>query len=334
LTDEALADVDSEESLAAFLERLVSELQAEASRLPQESDPVVDRVVREFAKLVAEFCEDPCDLLEQLAAAVARTAADFYRSSEVAVPIAVWDQTVPVIKFLGGRIGLSFDPDLHFELSTMFDQDDPSSSKVVFKVAPEWLDLDTIAAMPRALLHEYISHVPQGPYLAPRSSPYPDDGFAEGWMDYVAHRVHRSVLDRQGGPSEALTDHLALTWMWLYERTAERFYSARCDSRDGDWEAASRYEGAEAAHQLHDLLRHLQATKLLGTKDNADELLYQLSFGINSSKISNVSRRRFAAEVRLCLSQASHGSDVLVPALREWVAGQIDLGDLVARLLD
>ena len=119
-----------------------------------------------------------------------------------------------------------------------------------------------------------------------------------------------------------------LTWTSLYDSAAERFFVARCSLRDGDPTAAARFEGAAAARQVHDLFRRLPESA-----GKADELLYRLSLGLNASTFDSLSRRRFAAEVRRCLLRGSR-SDILIAPLREWVAGRIKLGDLLARLLD
>ena len=72
-------------------------------------------------------------------------------------------------------------------------------------------------------------------------------------MDYIAHRIFKDVLERQG-PSLELGDSLAPTWILLHEQAAERFFSARCALTDGDRTAAARRLGVAAARQLHDVL--------------------------------------------------------------------------------
>src|ERR1017187_6984419 len=323
LTDTALDDVDGHEPLIPFLERLVAELEAEAEKLPLEVNDTVGGILRELAELVAAFGKSPEDPLRQLVTAVAQTAASFYQAFGAAVPEQLWDRAQPVISFCGGDVCLSFATEVHFQVLTRFDTEDTHSAGVSLKIAPRWLDAKTIATLPRALLHEYISHVPQGPYPDARKHPDADDGFAEGWMDYVAHRIHRTVLERQG-PSNALGDYLVLTWLGLYDAAAERFFAAPCALRDHDPVPAARSEGAEAARQLHDLLRGLRETS-----EHPDEALYRVSFGLNASELSSVKRRRVAAEIRRCLLRASQ-SDALVTALRQWAEGQIELEDFLA----
>ena len=324
ITNEGLESFEGQETLGSFLANLASELQAEGSRLPEGARDAVTDVLREFSDLVRHFVSSPYDPLELLVAAVAQTAVDAYLDSEVPVPFTLWERTLAVVSFLGGPGGLSFEPDIHLQVRTQFSSDDPASGRVYLQIAPRWLDAKTIATLPRALLHEYISHVPQGPYSGDRLHPDTNDAFAEGWMDYIAHQIHRSALEH--GES-ALADYLPLTWTGLYDAAAERFFGSRCTLAYGDAAAAVRCEGAAAARQMHDLLRRLPETA-----GRADEYLYRLSFGINASDLDCVSRRRVAAEVRRCLLLASH-SDVLVMAIREWAVGKIKLGDFVGRLL-
>ena len=325
-TDTALGDVDNREPLVSFLERLVAELEAEAEKLPRDVNDTVGGILQELAELVGAFGKSHEDPLWQLITAVAQTAAGFYHAFGMAVPDEPWERVQPVISFLGGDASLSFAPTIHLQVSTKFGMKDTQSAEVCLKIAPRWLDPETIAALPRVLLHEYISHVSQGPYQDERAHPGPEDGFAEGWMDYVAHCVHRAVLQRRG-PSNPLADYLALTWLGFYEATAERFFSARSALRGYDPAAAARSEGAKAARQLHDLLRGLKETS-----DNPDEALYRFSFGLNVSGLSSVHRRLMVAQIRRCLLRASR-SDALVPLLRQWAAGRIELEDLAASLL-
>lgn len=323
-TNEGLDDLEGEEPLDSFLENLVLELRAEEARLPSRARAAIAHALHELSELVARFVATPYDPLEQLATAVAETTIEFYRASDVAVPPELWRHTLAVVSFLGGPTGLSFAPDIHLQVRTEFAGDHPLDARVFLKISPRWLDAKTIAAVPRALLHEYISHVPQGPYMGVRLHPDTGDGFAEGWMDYVAHQIHRAVLERR---RSALADCLLLTWTGLYDAAAERFFGARCTLEYGDWAAAARCEGAAAARQLHDLLRRLPETA-----GSAEEYFYRLSFGINASNLDDISRRRVAAEVRRCLLLASR-SDVLVAAVRDWAAGRIKLEDLSTRLL-
>jgi hypothetical protein len=326
-TNEALDDPDDCQPLGLFLADLVGELQAEVARLPAGAGEAAACALTEFATLVTAFDATPHDPLERLVAAVAQTAADCYEVFQTTVPPTLWQRTRPAASFLGGKVCLSFSPDVHLQVRTEFGAEDQPSARVLLTISPRWLDAETIATLPRALLHEYIAHVPQGPYLGARAHPDANDLFAEGWMDYIAHSIHRSALERRG-PCKPLSNYLVLTWMSLYDVAAERFFAARCSLQDGDPVAAARFEGAAAARQMHDLLRRLPETA-----GQADEHLYRLSFGLNASKLDSLSRRRFAAEVRRCLLRASR-SDTLVEALRAWVAGRIKLEDLSTRLLD
>jgi hypothetical protein len=326
LTLEALDDVDGDESLDSFLARLVGAMQAEAGGFrAAEAREAVAPVIEEFATRVKAFRDCPYDPLARLTQVVAETAANFYGAYSPTISTTVWERTLLVLSFLGGKAGLSFAPEIYVQLQTVFSRKDPASAQVTLKVVPRWLDAETMATLPRALLHEYIAHVPQGPYSGVRAHPDADDAFAEGWMDYVAHYIHQSVLQRRA-PCTALQDHLLHTWTSLYEIAAERFFAARRNLGD-DPAAAARSEGADAARQLHDLLRTLP-----DTKSDADSHFYRLSFGLNVSALDSTSRRRMTAEVRRCLLRASR-LDLLTTPLREWVAGRLTVEELSTHLL-
>jgi hypothetical protein len=325
-TNEALDDPDAKNRLDVFLRNVVKELYDEAARLSSTARTAVTQLVDELSVLVTDFCSAPYDPLERLANATAKTSAEFYQTYAAEVPDELWLHSVPVFEFLGGKKGLSFAPDVHLRIRTKFETNDPMASHVIFEVTPRWLDATTMATVPRVALHEYIAHVPQGPYSQTRSHPSPTDAFAEGWMDYLAHRVYRSVLE-QRGPCQALFTCLVPAWLSLYERASERFFDARTELRDSDPAAAARSEGSQAARQLHDLFRGLPETS-----EDPDTPLYRLSFALNCSSLSGVERQRIVAEIRANLASASVGY-ILVQALRDWATGKITLSDLSNVLL-
>lgn len=327
LTNEMLDDPDSLQTPGQFLRNLVRRLNDEVRNVSDAARSAAQPVLEELGILVAGYEAAPYDPLGKLAGAAAATAAGYYQAFGAEVPDELWESTYPRFSFVNGLIGMSFVSTIHVQLWTEFGIDDYPTAQVMVKIPPRWLDQETIAALPRSLLHEYVAHVPQGPHSGKRLHPDPSDMFAEGWMDYIAHRIFRAVLERQG-PSFELGGILAPTWIPLHEEAAERFFAARCALADGDRTAAARREGVAAARQLHDLLRRLTATK-----DSADEYLYRLSFGLNVSQLGNVARARFAANVRLSLQRASR-SDALIAPLLEWVTGRISLTAFFELVID
>jgi hypothetical protein len=326
-TDEMLDDPDSVQTLGEFLRSLVTRLNDEMSSVSAASRSAAQPALEDLASLVAEYEADPYDPLENLIGAAARAATDYYRAFDAEVPGGLWQATSPRFSFVNGQIGLSFLSTIHVQLWTEFGTDDYPTAQVMVKVPPRWLDQETIAALPRSLLHEYVAHVPQGPHSERRLHPDAGDMFAEGWMDYIAHCIFRALMERRG-PSPELSVCLTPTWITLHEEAGERFFSARRALADGDRIAAVRHEGVEAARQLHDLLR-----RFLETRDRADECLYRLSLGLNVSRFGNVARRRFAANVRLSCQRGSHADALTVP-LREWIAGRISSDDFFQRVID
>jgi hypothetical protein len=340
LTEQALEEPDSDEPLGAFLERLATELGAEVDRIlaPREgrlSSEVTDSVsgmLQDVLELVSKFCASQRNLLRELFSAVSHTSANFYNAYNDDVPAQLWNQVDPEFHFNLGRTSLDFAPDIYLKAQTSFSKENPLSAQLDLTLAPRWLDIQTIAALPRVLLHEFISHVPQGPYVAPRSHPDADDDFAEGWMDYVAHEIHWAVLHRRG-PSQELATYLTPAWRIIYESAAASFFAQRCAVRDYDHEAAARRMGADAAAEMHGMLEDLIAEGPLATTTTADELLYRLSFGLNASTLNDIDRRTFVARVRGAWSDESQIA-ALKSALCDWAADDITLDDLMARVLD
>lgn len=327
LTNEILDDPDSVQTLEEFLRNLVSRLNDEVRDVSDASRSAAQPALKELGVLIAGYEAAPYDPLRKLADAAARTAAGYYQAFDAGVPDELWQSTFPRFSFVGGKIGLSFVSTIHIQLWTEFGIDDFPTAQVMVKIPPRWLDEETIAALPRSLLHEYVAHVPQGPHSGRRLHPDAGDMFAEGWMDYIAHRIFKAVMERHG-PSLELGDSLAPSWILLHEQAAERFFTARCALTDGDRVAPARREGVDAARQLHDLLRRLPPTK-----DRADEYLYRLSLGLNVSQLGNVARSRFAANVRLSLQRASRVDALTVPLLN-WVNGHMSSSDFFECIID
>jgi hypothetical protein len=326
LTNEVLDRPGVVQEVEHFLLNLVKELGSEAARL-RDGPVVAGQALTMLGNLVASYCTAPYDPLGQLAAGVARTASDYYREYGGDVPDDLWQSTINQFSFVGGKIELSFVNNIHVQIWTEFGTSDYPSAAVVVRISPRFLDQETIAALPRLFLHEYIAHVPQGPYSARRIHPDPCDSFAEGWMDYVAHCIFRAVLENRAR-SVGLGHILIPNWKLLYEEASEHFFRARCAVGEGDRTAATRREGVLAALYLHDLLRQFTVTPA-----EADEFLYRLSFWLNASRRDNATRSIFAAKVRLCGAVASR-ADELTDPLREWTSGVISSDEFFERIID
>jgi hypothetical protein len=327
LTNEMLDDPDSVLTPVEFLRNLLNGLEDEVRNVSDASRSAAQPVLEELGVLVAEYEAAPYDPLGKLTGAVARTAVAYYQAFDAEVPDELWQSTFPRFSFVGGKIGLSFVSTIHVQLWTEFGHDDFPAAQVMVKIPPRWLDQETIAALPRSLLHEYVAHVPQGPHSGRRQHPDPGDMFAEGWMDYIAHCIFKAILERRG-PSLVLGDSLAPTWILLHEEAAGRFFNARCALTESDRTAPARREGVEAARQLHDFLRLLPATK-----ERADEYLYRLSLGLNVSQLGHTARERFAANVRLSLQRSSRIKALAVPLL-EWVNERMSSKDFFDCIID
>jgi hypothetical protein len=326
LTNEVLDRPGAVQEVEHFLFNLVEELGSEAARL-RDGTVVAGQALKVLGNLVASFRTAPYDPLGQLADGVVRTASDYYREYGADVPNDLWRSAINQFSFVGGKIGLSFVNSIHVQIWTEFGTRDNPSAAVVVKISPRFLDQETIAALPRLFLHEYIAHVPQGPYSTRRIHPDPCDSFAEGWMDYVAHCIFRAVLESRAR-SDGLERILIPNWKLLYEEASEHFFRARCAVVDGDRTAATRREGVLAALYLHDLLRQLTVTSA-----EADKFLYRLSFWLNASRRDNAARSIFAAKVRLCGAVASR-ADELTDPLREWISGVLSSDDLFERIVE
>jgi hypothetical protein len=146
-------------------------------------------------------------------------------------------------------------------------------------VAP---DSQSWHAVGYVLLHEFVSHVAQGPWTAACTQPGPDDAFAEGWMDFVAHLLHGIYVYGAGAPAveeTVLPDnprarHLA----------AGTLHYGRCElSRPGTF---NRRHGCQVAASFN--------CRLLGAQSApADEAFLALSLQLNASAASHKQREAF-----------------------------------------
>jgi hypothetical protein len=326
ITNEKLNDPDSQETLEEFLTTLPGRLNGELHNVTDRSRPAAQSAIEELQIIIDAYLLNPYDPLQRVTDDAARVAADYYRAFTTGMPDELWQSTFPGFSFVGGKDS-AFDDKAHLQLWTEFNRSDYPAARVMVKIPPRSLDEGNIAVLPRILLHEYVAHVPQGPHSGIRVHPDADDRFAEGWMDYIAHRIFKDVLERKG-PSPGFGDSLVTDWIPIHENASERFFAARCGTTNSDRVAAVRCEGARAAWQLHDLLRRLAATS-----DRADEYLYRLSLTLNVSQFSNAARVQFATNVRKSLLRASRVDALTVPLL-EWIKGHTSSNDFFERIID
>jgi hypothetical protein len=138
------------------------------------------------------------------------------------------------------------------------------------------LDSKSWLATGYVLLHELISHAAQGSWTGSCFEPAPDDCFAEGWMDLVAHILHG--IHVYGGGEPAGLDQPRLRAM-----AADSLYLDRSLVRGRG--THGRRHGYEVANMLH---RHL-----LGQGGGVDETFLRLSLHLNASSASHRRRQSF-----------------------------------------
>jgi hypothetical protein len=166
------------------------------------------------------------------------------------------------------------------------------------------------------LLHEYISHGAQGPWGSSCIKPRPDDLYAEGWMDVVAHLLHGIYL--YGGTGEDLSAAPEDPGPRTY--AANGYHHDRCEVRLQG--AAGRHTGARVARSLNDLL-------LDGRPEPADEAFLRLSLQLNASAASHDERDLFVRGVQTAIE--------LDAPIKDWVQRCQDtgsIGDLIRPVLD
>jgi hypothetical protein len=169
------------------------------------------------------------------------------------------------------------------------------------------LDRGSWHAASYLLLHEYISHGAQGPWGSSCVKPGPDDLYAEGWMDVVAHLLHTIYL--HGGTGDDLSAAPEDPGPRTY--AANGYHHERCEVRLQG--AAGRHHGARVARSLNHLL-------LEGRAEPADEAFLRLSLQLNASAASHLERDLFVRGVETAI-------EVDAP-IKDWVQRYRETGSI------
>jgi hypothetical protein len=266
--------VPAKEALAAIVERLVDESRklscdACAGTPPRicKDSPSDDRTVAE-----AGHCIRP---IQRVFAEVLRTTSAYYAhysslfSSEMASLVEFstsvsGDRPLSFALFcnVGGTCRILADRRSRVELKVWVEEG-PERQVLHFGRRDYTL-------IPAILFHECVCHA-FGGFAAPsgkRQDTLPDDPFAEGWMDWIAHEVMAEVWDGRGivatnelHPSEQL-------------EALQLLHAARLEAEEAG-PGTYRY-GKNAAERADRCFQ-----KITGSRQEARECLYRLSFDMN-----------------------------------------------------
>jgi hypothetical protein len=302
-----------EESMSAFLDRLVATVRIAGTSLGLANH---------------------ADALENVSSAYLAAPEDPFRVQfEVACDLAVW---------LYGHLGLPVDPHsvryemavtkagIPHELSHCPAVDGGcrvNGPRVVagIRLTGERFWCAEMCAIPYVLLHELVVHAFAAPHAIKNG-----DGFADGWMDYIAFDLHRELTSRRLPERSPLSDTLS-SGQQYYQ--AELLHAARATGR------AVIKDSKIAATQAHDALRRA------ATESEARIMLWGLSVALNRSDMESTLRAEACEQLGRALAQ--DGTDVQTEAetaLREAAAAvrsapgpseRIELSEAFAmRLLD
>lgn len=142
------------------------------------------------------------------------------------------------------------------------------------------------------LLHEFVSHVGQGPWTASCRQPRSDDSYAEGWMDYVAYVLHALYLNR-GGPVPGAVDYELPDEPYMRSMAATSYHNERSVVR--------KLGGQERRHGA-DVARRLNEHMVAGGAAPVAESFLKLSLQLNASAAGHAERRLFVAGVDAALA--------------------------------
>ena len=184
---------------------------------------------------------------------------------------------------------------------------DPAIVKLTF--VPSLLGPPSWATVPYLLCHELVCHANQ---VAPMDSA---DPFAEGWMDYVAWRLHNQWVDQlfpwapalARAAARRLSEGVLQRWRGL----EEPHLTAR----------AARCQGRAAAEFVEEKLRPFNDGRPVSP-------LIRLSLQLNRVSPTQPGRAEFVAKVLACMSDPRLQAHLLVK-LRRW----LDRGELAEQVL-
>ena len=152
-------------------------------------------------------------------------------------------------------------------------------SIVKLTVVPEQFDFGTYSALLYVLVHECVCHAFEGilpfPDFVERVATEPDDGFAEGWMDWVAHEILQEALHGKGPATDVVSK---LQHLEEIGDAATKFHLSRVDDQHPQQSkhAIERAFGRDAAQRVLYLFERLPESR-----DQPWELFLRLSFDLN-----------------------------------------------------
>lgn len=301
--EETLADPTDAKSLDEWIDALLEQLTEEAGRAKPQGREASEPLLRMARESADQLLMDP-DPLSVLFSTVLAETVKAYAAYGVKVP---W--SLPQSVALDTKHQLAPFPEPHgVRAMTLFS---PGTANTVVKlvVAPSALNHGSILALPYVLMHECVAHVLQGPLDGDREHPHPENRWAEGWMDYVALKLHERVFTSYGSqlpgpfsPQEArnVAADAAHRARWTGAHAALRRVSAYCKS------------GVEAAATMRRLLERFL------DQEGAIDVLLRLSLTLNASDLPPEPRDDFAQAVQEAGRRASRSAP-LVPALQAYL---------------
>jgi hypothetical protein len=153
-------------------------------------------------------------------------------------------------------------------------------SEVNLKMCIEEFDFDSYMAIPYILFHECIAHAFHGIIPSPlaRKPSEPEDGFAEGWMDFVAFKIMEELMQRKG-PARHLASKVKFTDE--HHHRSYKLYFSRVDLNIKHPYKPSKYAihrkfGHNAASKIYRVLERLPESYKHSWK-----VFLQMSFDLN-----------------------------------------------------
>lgn len=287
-------------SVLDFLKKLATRLSVEAADLAEGRDTAVGEALAGLAQQVervaARFRDDPVAGL-----------VDWVRRATVACYREVRPDIETRLTGVRTRIGLAAgDPDRSLGRWRVSGSAQPAEGlvAVVELAVASRLDRATWGAVPYVLLHEYLSHVAQGPWTADCRRPAETDMFAEGWMDVVTFGLHQMLVDGLGGV-EPLSESPSL------QAEAAGLYALRRTQRPTL--SHTRALGYETAEEFRRLVGH--------------ERFFRLSLAVNASSAPHARRHAFVWGIKKALGESDGTRQ-----LRRWIA-DYDMDQDVDRIL-
>jgi hypothetical protein len=279
------------------------------------STKVSECFLPELKMAIEEYSQSGPWKIKMIYEDVAATAREFYHWAGCTDVPNPFDCALFRTTFYAGRpTGREIDSQHCATATTHFSRAETPPTQVTLELHEiRKFDWPSALAIPYVLFHELICHVGQGPWNAARLESASASEFSEGWMDVIAHDVHRAAMKRNC-PFAADGRYLDRSG---HCREGAEYHGRRYRREDYPGAAHQRLLGANALGAVAELLEQEAGPA-------HSEHLWHLSAAINASGESPNASDELSGTLRLALRESDLREEAKQALLRFCEAGDVE----------